>query len=105
MRPVTCGCTTGVTDPPEIDTLGGAIRTFAGSLLVKEMVTPPGGAGAVKATGNGTDWFVPIIKLLGRVMLPEAAAAFVSIKLAAFASPAADAVTTYVPVNPLLVAV
>jgi hypothetical protein len=93
LTPVTCGCTTGAVDPPGTSTLDGAIDTFLGSVLSKLTLTPPEGAGVVNVNGNDADWFVPIVKLLGRRIFPDAGGALVKIKLAMPARPATDAVT------------
>jgi hypothetical protein len=92
---------TGAVDPPGTSTVAGAIETLDGSVLSKFTVTPPGGAGVVSVTGNDADWLVPNVRPLGRRIFPEVAGAFVKTKFAVPASPATDAVTVYVPVNPL----
>src|SRR5207237_1360577 len=54
--PVTCGCIAGAVCPTATEIVDGLMVTFAESLLVNVMVTPPAGAGMGKVTGKGTDW-------------------------------------------------
>jgi len=56
LTPVTWGWTAGVVAPPAIGTEDGIVATEGVSLL-RVTVTPPGGAGTDKVTGNATDWF------------------------------------------------
>jgi hypothetical protein len=46
--------------------------------LVSVTVTPPAGAGLVRLTGKDTDWFVPTVMPLGRLMAGEPAGMLVS---------------------------
>lgn len=54
LRPVTCGCVAGHELPAAMKTLGGTVAVEV-SLLARETVTPPAGAGAGKVTGNSAD--------------------------------------------------
>ncbi len=65
--PVTCGCVAGVVAPGAMETLAGAV-TFDVSLLVRFTVTPPGGAGCGRVTGNAADWPSPTVVLAGALI-------------------------------------
>jgi hypothetical protein len=93
LTPAMFGGEAGVTAPPAMNTVDGEIVAFVKSLLFKETVSPLCGAGAVRVTANGRDWFGPTVRLAGRLMVPEGAPALVSVKTAGIATPAADAVT------------
>ena len=69
--------------------------------LASVTVTPPGGAGVVKLTGKETDWFVPTMMPLGKLIAAEPAAMLVSWKLAV--RPPVEAVTVYEPATELAV--
>src|SRR3954469_16115748 len=100
LTPKTAGCTAGAVAPAAMNTEAGVIATFDASLLLSETVTPPAGAGTVKFTGNGSVWLGPTATLPVRLIEPEEADRFVSVKTAGVATPAADAVTAYVPATP-----
>jgi hypothetical protein len=93
LMPVMFGGEAGVVAPPSMNTVDGEIVAFVESLLVKVIVSPLGGAGAVRVMANGRDWFGLTVRLPGRPMVPEGAPALVSVKAAGIATPAADAVT------------
>src|ERR1035441_2414845 len=105
LMPVTFGCATGAVAPPGMNTVGGAIVALVESLLLKATTTPFSGAGTVRFTGNGKDRLGPTVRLPARLIAPEEAARFVSVKTAGFATPAADAVTLYVPPSAFAVSV
>jgi hypothetical protein len=105
LMPVMFGCEAGVVAPPAMNTVDGAIVAFVESLLVKVTVNPFGGAGTVRVTANGRDWLGPTVRLPGRLMVPVGAPALVSVKAAGIATPAADAVTWYVPGRPFAISV
>jgi hypothetical protein len=105
LTPMIVGCIAGAVAPPATNTVAGVIATFDGSLLLSETVTPPAGAGTVRFTGNDRVWLGPAVTLPGRLIVPEEAARFVSVKTAGVATPAADAVTVYVPASPFAVSV
>ena len=105
LTPVTLGCETGAVAPPGMNTVGGAIVTLFKSLLLKATTTPFSGAGTVRFTGIGRDWLGPTVRLPERLIVPEAAATFVSVKTAGLATPAADAATWYVPASAFAVRV
>ena len=93
VTPMIMGCTAGVVAPAAINTDAGVIATLDASLLFSETVTPFAGAGTVRLTGNGSVWLGPTVTLPGRLIVPEEAARFVSVKAAGVATPAAEAVT------------
>src|ERR1039457_4349807 len=105
LMPVTFGCATGAVAPPGMNTVGGAIVALVESLLLKATTTPFSGAGTVRFTGNGKDRLGPTVRLPARLIAPEEAARFVSVKTAGFATPAADALTLYVPPSAFAVSV
>src|ERR1035438_4170041 len=105
LMPVMFGCETGAVAPPGMNTVGGVIVALVKSLLLKATTTPFRGAGTVRFTGDGRDWLGPTVRLPERLIVPEAPATFVSVKTAGFATPAADAVTWYVPASAFAVRV
>ena len=70
LMPVTCGCVEGVVAPGAITTLAGDIETLVLSLLERETVTPPAGAGPDRVTGNGADTPGPTDTFAGNVIPP-----------------------------------
>src|ERR1035437_2744373 len=105
LMPVTLGCENGAVAPPGMNTVGGVIVTLVKSLLLRATSTPLSGAGTVRFTGNGRVWLGLTVGLPARLIVAEETARFVSVKTAGLATPAADAVTWYVPASAFAVRV
>src|SRR5450631_2600131 len=101
LMPFSFGCTAGVVCPARIVRLAGVTVALEGSLLDSVTVTPPGGAGAGKVTGNGTDCPTGTLVRFGRIIWPALLTMMLAVVSATFGSALAwrVAVPTAIPVT------
>ena len=70
LTPVTVGCAGGPVCPAAIVTVAADMVTLELSLLPRDTVTPPAGAGEGNVTGNAIDWPNPTVVLDGKPIAP-----------------------------------
>ena len=70
LTPLICGCVSGVVLPAAIVTLAGETVARLVSLLLRVIVTPPGGAAVPRDTGKVADCPGATDTLAGRLIVP-----------------------------------